>query len=132
MVLSLGTVCVFVTFVVYGAYIVTFVDIMFLTETWLRPSGDKAKCADLAPLGYSVHSLTRSPGAAGCRGGGITFIVTDSLKLNVSCSTSFPFYHSCLEVSQLTLTLHNQRYNFFCIYSPPPNKKNAFTDTMFF
>ena len=62
MVLSLGTVCVFVTFVVYGAYIVTFVDIMFLTETWLRPSGDKAKCADLAPLGYSVHSLTRSPG----------------------------------------------------------------------
>ena len=43
------------------------VDIMFLTETWLRPSGDEAKCADLAPPGYSVHSFPRSPGAASCR-----------------------------------------------------------------
>ena len=105
---------------------------MFLTETWLRPSGDEAKCADLAPPGYSVHSFPRSSGAASCRGGGIDFIVRDSLKQNVSCSTSFPFYHSCFEVDQLTITLHNQRYNFFCIYRPPPNKKNAFTDTMFF
>ena len=109
MVLSLGTVCVFVTFVVYSAYIVTFVDIIFLTETWLRPSGDEAKCADLAQLGYSVHSFPRSPGVAGCRGGGIALIVTDSLKWKVSCSTSFPFYHSCLEVAQLTFTLHNQQ-----------------------
>ena len=37
---------------------------MFLTETWLRPSGDEAKCADLTPPGYSVHSFPRSPGAA--------------------------------------------------------------------
>ena len=37
---------------------------MFLTETWLRPSGDEAKCADLAPPGYTVHSFPRSPGAA--------------------------------------------------------------------
>ena len=29
------------------------VDIMLLTETWLRSSGDEAKCADLAPPGYS-------------------------------------------------------------------------------
>ena len=104
---------------------------MFLTETWLRPSGDEAKCADLAPPGYSVHSFPRSPGAASCRGGGIAFIVRDSLKQNVSCSTSFPFYRSCFEVAQLTPTLHDQRYNFFCIYRPPPNKKNAFTDTTF-
>ena len=57
---------------------------------------------------------------------------SDSLKQNVSCSTSLPFYRSCFEVAQLTLTLHNQRYNFFCIYRPPPNKKNAFTDTIFY
>ena len=108
------------------------VDIMFLTETWLRPSGDEAKCADLAPPGFSDHSILRSPGAASCRGAGIAFIFRDSLKQNVSCSTSFPFYRSFFQVAQLTLTLHNQRYNFFCIYRPPPNKKNAFTDTMFF
>ena len=107
------------------------VDIMFLTETWIRPSGDEAKCADLAPPGYSVHSFPRSPVATSCRGGDIVFIIRDSLKQNVSCSTSFPFYHSYYEVAQLTLTLHNHRYNFFCIYRPPPNKKNAFTDTIF-
>ena len=90
------------------------------------------KCADLVPPGYSVHSFPCSPGAASCRGGGIAFIVRDSLKQNVSCSSSIPFYHSCFDVTQLTLTLHNQRYNFFCIYCQLPNKKNAFTDTMFF
>ena len=105
--------------------------ITFLTETWLRPSGDEAKCADLAPQSYSANSFPRSPGAASCKCGGIAFIVRDSLKQNVSCSTSFPFHHFCFEVAQLTLTLHSQRYNFFCIYPPPPNKMNAFTDMFF-
>ena len=33
------------------------IDIMLLTETWLRPVGDEAKIADLAPPGYSVLSF---------------------------------------------------------------------------
>ena len=32
------------------------IDLLFLTETWLRPCGDEAKCADLAPSGYAVKS----------------------------------------------------------------------------
>ena len=32
------------------------IDIMLLTETWLRPAGDEAKIADLVPPGYSVIS----------------------------------------------------------------------------
>ena len=38
------------------------IDIMLLTETWLRPAGDEAKIADLAPPGYSVLSFPRSAG----------------------------------------------------------------------
>ena len=33
---------------------------MLLTETWLRPAGDEAKIADLAPPEYSVLSFPRS------------------------------------------------------------------------
>ena len=46
------------------------IDIMLLTETWLRPAGDEAKMADLAPPGYSVLSFPRSLGGSGANGGG--------------------------------------------------------------
>ena len=44
------------------------VDIMLLTETWLRPAGDEAKIADLVPPGYSVLSFPRSAGGSGAKG----------------------------------------------------------------
>ena len=36
------------------------IDIVLLTETWLRPAGDEPKITDLAPPGYSVPSFPRS------------------------------------------------------------------------
>ena len=45
------------------------VDIMLLTETWLRPAGDEAKIADLAPPGYSVLSFPRSAGGPAQKAG---------------------------------------------------------------
>ena len=33
---------------------------MLLMETWMRPAGDEAKIADMAPPGYSVLSFPRS------------------------------------------------------------------------
>ena len=41
------------------------IDIMLLTETWLRAAGDEAKIADLAPPNYSVLSFPRSAGGSG-------------------------------------------------------------------
>ena len=41
------------------------IDIMLLKETWLRPAGDEAKFADLAPPEYSVPSFPRSAGGGG-------------------------------------------------------------------
>ena len=54
------------------------IDIMLLTKTWLRPAGDEAKIADLAPPGYSVLSFPRSAGGSGAKGGGIAFVIRDS------------------------------------------------------
>ena len=40
--------------------------------------------------------------------------------------------HPCFETAQLTLTYNKQLTNSFCIYRPPPNKKNKLSDSMFF
>ena len=108
------------------------IDIMLLTETWLRPAGDEAKIADLAPPGYSVLSFPRSAGGSGAKGGGIAFVIRDSLKPHVATTSSFPVHHPCFETAQLTLTYNKQLTNLFCIYRPPPSKKNKFSDSMFF
>ena len=42
------------------------IDILFITETWLRCQGDEAKCVDMTPPGYSMKSFPRST-----RGGGV-------------------------------------------------------------
>ena len=40
--------------------------------------------------------------------------------------------YPCFETAQLTLTYNKQLTNLFCIYRPPPSKKNKFSDSMFF
>ena len=67
------------------------IDIMLLMETWLCPAGDEAKIADLAPPGYSVLSFPRSAGGSGAKGGGIAFVIRDSLKPHVATTCPFPF-----------------------------------------
>ena len=99
------------------------IDITLLTETLPRPAGDEAKIADLAPPGYSVLSFPSSAGGSGAKGGGIAFIISDSLKPHVSTTLSFPVQHPCFEAAQLTLAYNEQLTNFFCIYRPPPSKK---------
>ena len=79
-------------------------DIMLLTETWLRPAGDEAKIADLVPPGYSVLSFPRSAGGSGAKGGGIAFVIRNSLKPHVATTSSFPVQQPCFETAQLTLT----------------------------
>jgi len=33
------------------------IQLVFLTETWLRASGDGTRCTDLTPAGYSIRSF---------------------------------------------------------------------------
>ncbi|XP_070208070.1 piggyBac transposable element-derived protein 4-like [Littorina saxatilis] len=69
------------------------VDIMFITETWLRESGDESKCADLTPPGYKLFSFPRQVGPTAKRGGGIAVIVKDHLA-SLGCVTNdFSFPH---------------------------------------
>ena len=50
------------------------IDILFLTETWLRPFDDEIKCADLTPSDYTINSYARNS-----RGGGIAKLAKNSV-----------------------------------------------------
>ena len=75
------------------------VDVLCITETWLLPSGDEAKCSDLSPPGYRTLSFPRRS-----RGGGIAFVVADLFVPFLSVITDFSFPHSSFELSQLTFS----------------------------
>ena len=63
------------------------VDVMFLTEAWMKTQGDEAKCADLSSPGYTFKSFPRAT-----RGGGLAVVTREGLPVTVSAS--FPFTHT--------------------------------------
>ena len=50
--------------------------------------------------------------------------------LPVTVSVSFPFGHTSFELVQVALTVP-QHIHFFCLYRPPPSKRNKLTDSVF-
>ena len=104
------------------------VDLFFVTETWLSAQGDEAKTAELAPSGFDVKSFTRQLRS---RGGGITTVCKSTLGSNVTFKANFDFTHTSFEVVQASITLQHNTLHFFCLYSPPPNRRNNFTDYVY-
>ena len=64
------------------------VDILFITESWLRESGDEAKLCDLSPAGCSVRSFPRLS-----RGGGIAVLAKKNTFNCLTFSTILDFDH---------------------------------------
>ncbi|XP_076449509.1 uncharacterized protein LOC143285944 [Babylonia areolata] len=98
-------------------------DVLFLTETWLKTSGDESKCADLVPPGYKLRSFPRAT-----RGGGLAVLYRDHLPVTVT--SAFPFTLTSCELIQFTLTAP-QHIHFFCLYRPPPSKQNKLLNSTF-
>ena len=59
------------------------VDIVFVTETWLKTYGDEAKRVDMTPTGYCMKSVPRST-----RGGGLAVDFRTSLKSSATVTDS--------------------------------------------
>ena len=100
----------------------------FVTETWLSAQGDEAKTAELAPSGFDLKSFPRQSRS---RGGGIATVYKSTLGSNITFKTNFYFTHTSFEVVQASITLQHITLHFFCLYRPPPNRRNNFTDSMF-
>ena len=99
-----------------------------MTETWLSAQGDEAKTAELAPSGFDVKSFPRQSRS---RGGGIATVYKSTLGSSITFKTSFDFTHTSFEVVQASITLQHNTLHFFCLYRPPPNRRNNLTDSIF-
>ena len=67
------------------------------------------------------------------RSRGVEFatIYISMLGSNITFKTNFDFTHTSFEVVQASITLQYNALYFFCLYRPPPNRRNNLTDTMF-
>ena len=99
------------------------IDILFITETWLKQHGDENKLKHLTPSGYKIKSVPR-----GSLGGGILAIFREHIPITIT--ESFPFNHRSYEVLQLTIT-SPQHIHLFCLYKTPPRKKNGLRNSDF-
>ena len=99
-----------------------------MTKTWLSAQGDEAKTVELAPSGIDVKSFPRQSRS---RGGGIATVYKSTLGSNITFKTNFDFAHTSFEVVQASITLQHNTLHFFCLYQPPPNRRNNLTGSMF-
>ena len=99
-----------------------------MTETWLSAQGDEAKIVELAPSGFDVKSFPRQSRS---RGGGIATVCKSTLASNITFKTNFDLTHISFDVVQASITLQHNTLHFFCLYRPPPNRRNNLTDSMF-
>ena len=61
------------------------------------------------------------------RGGGIATVYKSTLSCNIIFKTNFDCTHTSLEVVQASITLQHNTLHFFCLYRPPPNRRNNLT-----
>ena len=83
---------------------------------------------ELAPSGFDVKSFPRQSRS---RGGGTATVSKSTLGSNITFKTNFDFTHTSIEVVQASITLQHNTLHFFCLYRPPPNRRNNLTDSIF-
>ena len=93
------------------------VDILALTETWLRPGNiDDIDVGTLRPTGYRFLHVPRSQG----RGGGVGVLFKDSLDVNTSVTDSYETFEF------IDVRLRNcQSVRILIVYQPPNNTSCA-------
>ena len=96
-----------------------------MTETWLSAQGDEAKTAELAPSGIDVSHYVLYIMYM------YVYVYVCHYTLCITFKTSFDFTHTSFEVVQASITLQHNTLHFFCLYRPPPNRRNNLTDSMF-
>ncbi|KAK6182093.1 hypothetical protein SNE40_009856 [Patella caerulea] len=100
------------------------IDMLALTETWLKPQSDESKIATMTPNGYKFEHKPRMS-----KGGGIAVIYREHLSLKFYPPKfievkSFE-YLECLLTSAQTAT------RIIVVYRPPISKKNQLKTAIF-
>ena len=88
----------------------------------------KQEFVELAPSGFDVKSFSRQSRSGG---GGFATVYKSTLGSNITFKTNLDLTHTSFEVVQSSITLQHNTLHIFCLYRPPPNRRNYLTDTMF-
>jgi len=98
-------------------------DLIALTETWIKPNSTIAHLADSTPPGYSLYSkhrpLPKKFNLDNTLGGGVAFLVKDSHTI-ISLT---PADHTSFEAFSIVIKLPSGNLTVYCIYRPPPSSK---------
>ena len=96
------------------------IDILALSETWLRPDSLPVTINSITPDDYLCMHVPRSDG----RGGGVAFIYRSCFEFHKICLQDF----SSFECLTAKLVLKSASYIFTTIYRPPSLSLPAFLD----
>ena len=101
------------------------VDIMAITETWLRQS-DNVKIQETIPHGYK---FLHQPRGGKTFGGGLALFYKDNLHVELQTKN---LNFKTFEFMELLVTVQSKLFRLVIIYRPPPSKKNQLKTSMFF
>ena len=97
-------------------------DLVALTETWLRPNDDVI-LGEMCPPGYDVIHIPRRTG----RGGGVAFVFKQCFKTLLHQNKDY----NSMENMEFTLNCNSETYRIIVIYRPPSSSKNGATFGVF-
>ena len=94
------------------------INILAITETWLKPSDTLSCLSDLTPPGFSLLHKPRTHG----RGGGVGFLISNEFKVTDYTIPSFSTFECiCLKVSGSSF-----EGLVLCMYHPEPSHSDTF------
>ena len=99
------------------------IDVMAITETWLRETGDELIIAELCPTGYKLIHIPR----LGNSGGGVGLLYKDSIAVKHSHQRKFRSFE------YLDISLGNLKIvRTILIYRPPSSGTNGLSVSLFY
>src|SRR5208282_4858841 len=98
-------------------------DLIALTETWIKPNSTVAHLADSTPPGYSLYSkhrpLPKKFNLYTILAGGVAFLVKDSHTI----MSVTPADHTSFEAFSIVIKLPSGNLTVYCVYRPPQSSK---------
>lgn len=100
------------------------IDMLFITETWLKATGDEPIMKDLTPPNFKIKSFPRQHRT----GGGIAVIYRASLDPIVHFKCNPVYEHTTFEIMELSMEHSHKAYHFACMYRPGGSKASFLSE----
>ena len=103
------------------------IDILCISETWLRQKGDESVIADLKPPGYELENGARTHRD----GGGLAFIYREKISKSDIIVSSLPALPVSYELLCTEIKINSVHTLLIAVYYPGYSKKHRYTRSAF-